>query len=72
MKAELTITKKQTNKYKRSLISIPDHRPSAQGIGSVGVIVICAVIIVLVAFDLSRAAHQTLRIVQRAKDICKR
>ncbi|XP_048729923.2 uncharacterized protein LOC125647280 [Ostrea edulis] len=70
MKAELTVTRKQTNKYKRTLISIPDHRPSARGIGSLGVIILCAVILTLVAFDFPRAAHQTLRIVRRAKEIC--
>ncbi|XP_062573604.1 uncharacterized protein LOC134235488 [Saccostrea cucullata] len=68
MKAELTIEAKETSKYKRTLISVPDHRPSARGIGSVGILILCTIIILLVAFDFPRAAHHTLIIVKCAKE----
>lgn len=68
MKSELTVEAKQTNKYKRSLISVPDSRPSAQGIGSsVGVLTLGIVIALLVAFDFPRASRHTLKIVRMAK-----
>lgn len=68
MKSELTVETKQTNKYKRSLISVPDSRPSAQGIGSsVGVLTLGIVITLLVAFDFPRASRHTLKIVRIAK-----
>ncbi|XP_065940781.1 uncharacterized protein [Magallana gigas] len=68
MKAELTVDKKQTNKYKRSLISVPDSRPSARGIGSsVGVLTLGIVIALLVAFDCPRASRHTLKMVRIAK-----
>lgn len=68
MKSELTVETKQTNKYKRSLISVPDSRPSAQGIGSsVGLLTLGIVITLLVAFDFPRASRHTLKIVRIAK-----
>lgn len=68
MKSELTVDKKQTNKYKRSLISVPDSRPSARGIGSsVGVLTLGIVIALLVAFDCPRASRHTLKMVRIAK-----
>nr|XP_034314028.1 uncharacterized protein LOC105329529 [Crassostrea gigas] len=68
MKSELTVDKKQTNKYKRSLISVSDSRPSARGIGSsVGVLTLGIVITLLVAFDCPRASRHTLKMVRIAK-----
>lgn len=68
MKSELTVEKKQTNKYKRSLISVPDSRPSAKGIGSsVGVLTLCIVIALLVAFDFPRASRHAMKIARIAK-----
>lgn len=68
IKSELTVEKKQTNKYKRSLISASDSRPSARIIGSsVGVLTVYIVITLLVAFDFPRASRHTLKIVRKAK-----
>ncbi|XP_061175863.1 uncharacterized protein LOC133184800 [Saccostrea echinata] len=71
MKAELTVEAKETNKYKRTLISVPDHRPSARGIGSLGILILCTIIILLVAFDFPRAAQHTLKLVKCAKEKLK-
>jgi hypothetical protein len=45
---ELKVNIKDTNAYKRRLISAPDDRPSAQYVGSVGALVIGLVILGIV------------------------
>lgn len=51
---ELKVSVKDTNAYKRRLISAPDDRPSAQYVGSVGALVIGFVILGIVLMDLPR------------------
>ncbi|CAG2242167.1 unnamed protein product [Mytilus edulis] len=40
LKSELSVDKKQTNKYRRSLISAEDDRPSSKYIGNFGIVVL--------------------------------
>lgn len=51
---ELKVSIKDTNAYKRRLISAPDDRPSAQRMGEVGALVICLVILGIVLMDFPR------------------
>ncbi|XP_062601182.1 uncharacterized protein LOC134262877 [Saccostrea cucullata] len=51
LKTNLTVNRKDTNKFRRTLISAPDDRRSAKNLGLVGVVVICLVAGVIVFFD---------------------
>ena len=50
---KLTVDKSNLSSTTRKKTSAPDYRPSAQGLGAVGVIVIVAVIASIVALDLT-------------------
>ena len=67
MKSELTIPTKKTNKYQRSLTSAPDNRPSARGLGSLGIVIIGIIVTMLIAFDFPRAARSAVNIAHKAK-----
>ena len=67
MKSELTIPTKKTNKYQRSLTSAPDNRPSARGLGSLGIVIIGIIATLLIAFDFPRAARSAVNIAHKAK-----
>lgn len=54
---ELKVSIKDTNAYRRRLISAPDDRPSAQRMGGVGATVICLVILGIVLMDFPRVVH---------------
>ncbi|XP_061181511.1 uncharacterized protein LOC133190057 [Saccostrea echinata] len=54
---ELKVSVKDTNAYKRRLISAPDDRPSAQRVGGVGAVVICLVILGIVLMDTPRVVN---------------
>lgn len=54
---ELKVSIKDTNAYRRRLISAPDDRPSAQRMGGVGAVVICLVILGIVLMDFPRVVH---------------
>ncbi|CAC5391165.1 unnamed protein product [Mytilus coruscus] len=51
LEKELYVSKKDTNKHRRSLTSAPDNRYSSKTMGLVGTVCIAVVIGVLVAFD---------------------
>ncbi|KAK7109814.1 hypothetical protein V1264_013795 [Littorina saxatilis] len=51
--SELKVNKTNLSSTLRRKTSAPDHRPSAQGLGVVGVIVVVAVLVCIVALDLS-------------------
>lgn len=52
IKKELTVDKKATSAYTRSLISVYDARPSAVAIGGVGIGMLCLVGLILLLPDL--------------------
>jgi len=54
LKKELTVSKKQTSQYIRTLISAPDKRQSAANIGYVGVIILTSVALGIIVMDLPR------------------
>ncbi|XP_062566186.1 uncharacterized protein LOC134228549 [Saccostrea cucullata] len=54
---ELKVSVKDTNAYRRRLISAPDDRPSAQRVGGVGAVVICLVILGIVLMDAPRVVN---------------
>ncbi|CAG2217267.1 unnamed protein product [Mytilus edulis] len=51
LEKELVVSKKDTNKHKRSLISAPDNRNSSKTMGLVGTACIAVVVGILVAID---------------------
>lgn len=51
-KKELTVEKKQTSSYKRSLTSAKDRRQSATYIGTGGVVILCSVLVALTLPDM--------------------
>lgn len=48
---DLTIAKKETNAYERSLNCADDPRPSSKAIGATGIIVLCVVVGFVVLAD---------------------
>ena len=53
----LTINKDVTSKSRRKLISVDDTRPSAQGVGLVGVVVLSLILVGIVMFDAPHLFH---------------
>lgn len=51
IKKELTVDKKTTSSYTRSLISVYDPRPSSVAIGSCGVGLLCLAVLLLLLPD---------------------
>jgi len=52
LKIDMTLVTKETNKYKRSLISSPDNRVSSTVIGWAGISVLICVLLVIVLLDI--------------------
>lgn len=52
LKIDMTVVTKETNKYKRSLISSPDNRVSSMVIGWTGISVLICVLLVIVLLDI--------------------
>lgn len=52
LKIDMTVVTKETNKYKRSLISSPDNRVSSKVIGWTGISVLICVLLVIVLLDI--------------------
>lgn len=52
LKIDMTVVTKETNKYKRSLISSPDNRVSSKVIGWIGISVLISVLLVIVLLDI--------------------
>jgi hypothetical protein len=52
LKIDMTVVTKETNKYKRSLISSPDNRVSSKIIGWTGISAIICVLLVIVLLDI--------------------
>lgn len=52
LKIDMTVVTKETNKYKRSLISSPDNRVSSKVIGWTGISAIICVLLVIVLLDI--------------------
>ncbi|XP_060067808.1 serine-rich adhesin for platelets-like [Ylistrum balloti] len=51
LKAELRIFRNQTSRYKRSLVSADDKRPSAQAAGYIGTLILAGLGVFLIAMD---------------------
>ncbi|VDI42269.1 Hypothetical predicted protein [Mytilus galloprovincialis] len=64
LRSELTVDKKKTSRYKRSLISTADDRSSSKCIGSFSVVVLAIVICVIVLMDF---CHYSLKIFPQKK-----
>ncbi|CAG2186679.1 unnamed protein product [Mytilus edulis] len=56
LKSELSVDRKQTNKYKRSLISASDDRPSSKCIGTFGIVVLVVICTLIVLMDLQHCS----------------
>ncbi|CAG2252619.1 unnamed protein product [Mytilus edulis] len=56
LKSELSVDKKQTNKYRRSLISAEDDRPSSKYIGNFGIVVLVVICSLIVLMDFQHCA----------------
>ncbi|XP_063436190.1 mucin-5AC-like [Mytilus trossulus] len=56
LKLELAVDRKQTNKYKRSLTSASDDRPSSKYIGTIGIVVLVVICTLIVLMDLQHCA----------------
>jgi hypothetical protein len=52
LKIDMTVATKETNKYKRSLLSSPDNRVSSKVIGWIGISVLICVLLVIVLLDI--------------------
>lgn len=52
LKIDMTVVTKETNKYKRSLLSSPDNRVSSKVIGWTGISVLISVLLVIVLLDI--------------------
>lgn len=52
LKIDMTVVTKETNKYKRSLLSSPDNRVSSKVIGWTGISVLICVLLVIVLLDI--------------------
>jgi hypothetical protein len=52
VKIDMTVVTKETNKYKRSLLSSPDNRVSSKVIGWIGISVLICVLLVIVLLDI--------------------
>ena len=52
LKIDMTVVTKETNKYKRSLLSSPDNRVSSKVIGWIGISVLICVLLVIVLLDI--------------------
>jgi hypothetical protein len=53
IKKHLKVNRKETKKYIRTLVSVPDERRSAKNIGIVGATVICMVVGFIISIDCS-------------------
>ncbi|XP_071142059.1 uncharacterized protein [Mytilus edulis] len=56
LKSELSVDRKQTNKYRRSLVSAGDDRPSSKYIGTFGIVVLVVICTLIVLMDLQHCA----------------
>lgn len=57
--AELKIDPKETSVAKRKLISVPDSRPSAKAVGSVGVVILLTVVGLVILMD-ANVIHENI------------
>jgi len=65
LKIDMTVVTKETNKYKRSLISSPDNRVSSKVIGLAGISVLICVLLVIVLLDI----EHLLRFISRFQTV---
>lgn len=65
LKIDMTVVTKETNKYKRSLLSSPDNRVSSKVIGWIGISVLISVLLVIVLLDIGHL----LRIISRFQTV---
>ncbi|VDI03894.1 Hypothetical predicted protein [Mytilus galloprovincialis] len=56
LKSELSVDRKQTNRYRRSLVSAEDDRPSSKYIGTFGIVVLVVICTLIVLMDLQHCA----------------
>ncbi|KAK3082925.1 hypothetical protein FSP39_009164, partial [Pinctada imbricata] len=54
IKEKLTVDRKKTSSYQRSLFSAPDDRISARRIGYVGVVIMAVICVLVVLMDVPR------------------
>ena len=66
---ELSVDRKNTSSYRRRLISAKDDRPSAQGIGYIGVIILVSVIGSIVVMDLGTLKQDFIRMLGNVRKI---
>lgn len=66
LRSELSIDTKQTNKYRRSLISAADDRPSSKYIGNFGIVVLVVICSLIVLMDFQ---HYARVIFQKQKNL---
>ncbi|CAG2219623.1 unnamed protein product [Mytilus edulis] len=66
LRSELSIDTKQTNKYRRSLISAADDRPSSKYIGNFGIVVLVVICSLIVLMDFQ---HYAPVIFQKQKNL---
>ncbi|VDI62907.1 Hypothetical predicted protein [Mytilus galloprovincialis] len=57
LRSELSIDTKRTNKYRRSLISAADDRPSSKYIGNFGIVVLVVICSLIVLMDFQHYTH---------------
>ncbi|KAJ8319755.1 hypothetical protein KUTeg_001342, partial [Tegillarca granosa] len=69
IKKELTVDSKTTNAYIRTLTSADDHRPSARGVGSLGLVLLVVTLLFFVSGDI---IHVVAHLVSKIRIMKKR